>query len=219
MGKDFKTQLDLVHRLGLQAAQQIEINLAVVVQDKEYNISGNFFYIFGAPDQTSEINVKINGSNNTAISWVKQTGFIHPFNRLYITTPAAQAGTMKILVAAEAPELFDVIDNRSAISQGVQDIVDQLEGDLVPETWGTQKTVGQFAAVQILAANAERKACIVQAKNSNMGIVYIGFDDTVTITKWVAELQASQAFPIDNYRGAVFAIADTAAQLVGYGEW
>lgn len=217
--RSFQQQLEMVHLLGLQAAQQIVIDLAVVVEDREYNLSGNFFYIFGAPDLTSYIDVKVNGSSQSPVTWVKQTGFIHPFNRLYITTPAGQAGTMKILIAAEAPELFDIIDNRSAISQSMDEMVAELRGDTVPETWGAEKTVGNAAAVEILAANADRKACIVQAKSGNTGKVYIGFDDTVTTTKWIAELQAGQAFSVDDYRGAIFARADAVGQLVGYGEW
>lgn len=216
---DFKQQLDMVRRLGLQAAQPIVIDLSVTIEDQEYNLSGNFFYIFNAPDLTSYVSVKTNNSNQTAVNWVRHTGFIHPFNRLYITIPSGQTGLMTILVAGEAPELFNVIDHRSAISQGMDDLLSELRGDVTAETWGVEKTVGNAAAVEILAANANRKACIVQAKSANTGKVYIGFDSTVTTTKWIAELQASQAFNVDDYRGAIYARADAVGQLVGYGEW
>jgi len=216
---EFRTQLDTVHHLGLQAAQQIEIDLSVPVVDKEYNLAGNFFYVKDAPNQNSHIAVKLNTSSRAAITWVKQTGFRHPFNRLYITTPAGQAGTMQILIAAESPEIYAIIDNRSAISEGMENVLTELRGDVTPENWGTEKTVGDAAAVEILAANANRKACIIQAKSTNTGIIYIGFDNSVTTTKWVAELQASQAFTVDDYRGPLFARADAASQLVGWGEW
>jgi len=214
----YREQLEMVHQLGLQVAQQISIDLSVVVTDQEYNLAGNYLYIKDAPDQDSYIDVKINASNQPAISWAKQTGFIHPFNRLYITTPAGQTGTMKILVAAEAPELFAVVDNRSAISESMNDVLAELQGDTTHEDWGTEKTVGT-TAVEVLDANADRKACIIQAKSTNTGIIYIGFDNTVTSTKWIAELQAGMAFSVDDYRGALFAIGSAAGQLVGWGEW
>lgn len=217
MRTEFQKQLELVHRLGIRAAQQIDINLAVVADDKEYNLTGNFFYIKEAPDSDVYVNVKVNSSDQPPVSWTKQTGFRHPFDRLYITTPAGQAGTMKILIAAEAPELYAVIDNRSAISEATDKILAESRGDTTPENWGDEITVG-LAAVEILAANADRKSCIIQAKSTNTGIVYIGYDDTVLATKWIAELGPGGPFTADDYRGTLFAIADTAAQLVGYGE-
>ena len=208
----------MVRRIGLQAVQEIEIDLSVVAADHEYNLSGNYFYVKEAPDQNMYVEVKINGSNNKVIAWTKQTGFIHPYNRLYITTPAGQTGTMTILLASEAPELFNVVDNRSAISEATAGILDELRGDTTPETVGTEKTIGAAAAI-VISANADRKGCNVQAKSTNTGIIYVGFDNTVTSTKWVAELQAGQAFSIDDYRGDIYAIATAAGQLVGWGEW
>jgi hypothetical protein len=213
---DFQQQLELVR--SLQNAQQIEIDLALVQVDKPYNFAGNYFYVFEAPDQTSYIEVKTNATNQPAIGWVKQTGFIQPFTKLYITTPAGQAGTMKVLIASMAPELFMVVDNRSAISLTMNDVLTQLQGDITPENWDTEKTVGT-AAVSILAANANRKACTVQAKSTNTGRIYVGFANTVTSSKWVAELLPGMAFSVDDYRGDIYAIADIAAQLVGWGEW
>ena len=219
MQSDFREQLDLVHKLGLRAAQQIEINLAVVATDKEYNLTGNFFYVKEAPDATDYVIVKVNSSDQPAVSWSKQTGFRHPFNRLYITTPAGQTGTMKILIASESPQLYEVIDNRSAVSESTDGILDQLKGDVTPETWGNEKTVSSAGPNEILAANADRKAFSIQAKSTNTGIVYIGFDNSVTTTKWWAELQAGVACGGNDYQGPLFARADAAAQLVGYGEW
>lgn len=216
MQSDFREQLDLVHRLGLRAAQPIEINLAEVASDKEYNITGNFFYVKDAPDAESYIEVKVNSSDQPAVSWSKQTGFRHPFDRLYITTPAGQNGTMKILIAAESPLLFEVIDNRSAVSESTDKILDQLKGDVTPENWD-QATIG-VAQSQVLAANTDRKSFSIQAKSTNTGIVYIGFDDTVTAAKWWAELQPGQPCDGDDYQGPLHAIATAADQLIGYAE-
>ena len=217
MESEFRQQLDQVHKMGLAPVREIEINLAIVKPDREFNLAGNFFYIKDAPGPTEYIEVKVNSSGKPAISWSKQTGFIQLFNRLYITTPAGQIGTMKILIASEAPALFDILDHRSAISSAIEGILDELEGDVTPENWGTEKTVG-VAQSEVLAVNADRKACCIQAKSTNTGKVYIGYDNTVLTTKWIAELQAGQSYSTDDYRGPLHAIASAADQLVGYGE-
>jgi hypothetical protein len=214
----YQEQLRQVLTLGLSAPQTIPIDLVVAVADKEYSIAGNSFYIFDAPDQTSYIQVKINRTDMPALDLVKQTGFRAPFTKLYITTPAGQAGSMKIVIAAEDPPLFEIIDNRSAISLSMDNILAELRGDITPENSDTEKTVG-LTAVSVLAANANRKGAIVQAKDSNLGIIYIGFANTTTSALWVVQLQAGMSWPIDDYRGPIFAISDTAGQLLGWGEW
>ncbi len=214
---EFRAQLDQVHKMGLAPARQIEIDLAEVKPDREFNIAGNFFYIKDAPGETEYIDVKVNSSGRPAVSWSKQTGFIQPFNRLYITTPAGQTGTMKILIASEAPTLFNILDHRSAISEATQGIFDELHGDTTPETWGAQKTIG-IGQYEVLAANANRKSCNIQSKSTNSGIVYIGYDNTVSQTKWIAELQPGQSYSTDDYRGPLYATATAAGHYVGYGE-
>lgn len=215
----FETDLRQARSLGLSAPQRIYIDLSVPISMMEYNVSGNYFYILEAPDQTSYIDVQINRNDAPALPYTVQRGFHkQPFNKLYITTPTGQAGTMTVIVAAESPGEFEFIDNRSSISQSMSDILDELRGDIIPENWGTQKTVG-LTAVEVMAANANRKAASVQSKDLNTGKIYIGFDNTVTTTKWVVELQPGMSWSVDDYRGPIFAISDTAGQLLGYGEW
>jgi hypothetical protein len=125
---------------------------------------------------------------------------------------------MTLLIASMDPEWFSIIDNRSAISESMSDILAELQGDITPENWGTEKTVGT-AAVSIIASNADRKGCIVQAKNTNTGGIYIGFDNTVTSSKWIAELMPGMSLTLDNYRGDLYGIASAAGQLLGWGEW
>ena len=215
---DFRGQLDQVHKMGLAPARQIDIDLWEVKPDREFNISGNFFYIKDAPGLTEYIDVKVNSSGRPAVSWSKQTGFIQPFNRLYITTPAGQVGTMKILIASEAPTLFNILDHRSAISEATQGILDQLKGQVTYENWGPEITVGNAEAILILAEDVHRKACNIQAKSTNDGKVYLGYSNMVTTTKWIAELQAGQSYSTSNFLGNIYGRADMAAQLVGYGE-
>jgi hypothetical protein len=112
-----------------------------------------------------------------------------------------------------------MIDNRSATSLDLAAIRDELRGDVAPENWGTEKTVGNAAAVEMINTNADRKGCIIQSKAVNTGIVYIGFDNTVATNKWIAELSAGMSITFDDYRGDLWARADAAGQLVGWGEW
>jgi len=100
----------------------------------------------------------------------------------------------------------------------LEGIFEQLAGDTTPDNWDTEKTIG-VAQSQVLAVNLNRKGLNVQAKSTNTGKIYIGFDNTVLTTKWVAELQAGQAFMMDDYRGAIHAIASAADQLLGWGDW
>lgn len=97
------------------------------------------------------------------------------------------------------------------------EILAELTGLSSGEIWGTQKTIG-VAQSEVMAANSSRHSGSVQAKSTNTGIIYIGYDNTVLTTKWIAELQAGQGFSFDDWKGTIHAIASAAGQLLGYGE-
>jgi len=97
------------------------------------------------------------------------------------------------------------------------EILEELTGVSSGEIWGTEKTIG-VAASSVMAANASRHSGAVQAKSTNTGIIYIGYDNSVVATKWIAELQAGQAYSFDDWKGTIFAIASVAGQLLGFGE-
>ncbi len=100
----------------------------------------------------------------------------------------------------------------------LDEILAELRGVATAGTDDTEKTIG-VAASAVLAVNSTRKAFNVQAKSDNTGIIYLGFTNAVTATKWFAELQAGQSCMLDDYRGPVFAIATVADQKLGWGEW
>lgn len=216
--ESFQAKIEEVRRTAIGVPKKLQIDLSIALTDQLYTVSGNLFYLLHAPDDTVYIDIKINSTNQPAHRYYRAMGLETPFHSLLITTPAGQAGTITIIYGTEAPEMLRVIDNRSSASLGVNAIVAELQGDATHETWDTEKTVGA-AAVSAIAANTDRKGCIVQAKSTNTGIIYIGFDNTVTATKWVAELLPGMAFSIDDYRGALFAIGSAAGQLLGWGEW
>jgi len=96
-------------------------------------------------------------------------------------------------------------------------LLEQMAGLSSGEIWDTEKTIGVAESV-VMALNADRHSLAVQAKSTNTGKIYIGYDNTVTTTKWIAELQPGQAYSTDDWLGTIYAISDTAAQLLGYGE-
>ena len=212
----FSKKINYVRRASMGVPKTFVINLAVPIIDQPYHISGNIYYVWSAPNAEDYVDIKVNKSSEPALRCLRQTGLITPYDKLLITTPADQTGNMVILYGTESPEMLEVIDNRSVTALGLADILAELQGDQVPENWN-EAAVG-LAAVQILAANADRKSFSIQAKSTNTGIVYVGFDNTVLATTWWAELQPGQSCDGDDYRGSLFAIATVAAQAVGFAE-
>jgi len=218
----FPEKIDYVRRASMGVPKMFIVNLAVPITDQIYNLAGNLFYVWDAPDQTSLINIKVNNSGEPAIPYTLHTGAITPFDKLLITTPAGQAGNMSIIYATEAPDLLQLIDNRSALSTDLTAILAELRGDLTPEAFIGVTIAAAPGATQIMAARAGRIGCCIQALSTNTGSVFLGFDNTVTVGGapgiWFAELQAGVPFTIDDYRGPIWGIA-TAQQVVGTGEW
>jgi len=201
--------------------RKITIDLSIVQVDLKYNIAGNLFYVWESPDVSSYVSIRVNSTDQPALDYRQMTGLITPFDNLYITTPAGQAGNLVLLIATEAPGLLNLIDNRSSSVTGLDNILAELQGITAAGTFAGV-TVGA-AAVQVLAANATRKAGLIQALSTNTVSVFLGFTNAVTAGGapgiWFAELQPGQAWSVDDYRGPVFAIATAALQVVGAGEW
>ncbi len=214
----FSEQIELVRSTDIGVPRRLDIDLSVAAVDYEYAIAANVFYVIEAPDGSMYIDVRFNKLNQAQHRLHRQVGLMTPMHTVFITTPAGQVGTMTIIYGTEAPGLLRVIDNRSATSLDMAQVRAEMQGDVVPEDWGTEITVGG-AAAEILDANVDRKGCIIQAKSTNSGIVYIGFSNAVDTDEWVAELQPGMSFTVDDYRGPLWAIGSAAAQLVGWGEW
>lgn len=212
----FSKKINYVRRASMGVPKTFVINLALPLIDQPYHISGNIYYVWSSPNEIDYVDIKVNKSSEPALRCPRQTGLITPFDKLLITTPVGQAGDMILLYGTEAPELLSVIDNRSATVAGITDIVNELQGDVLPENWN-EATIG-VAQAQVLAANADRKSFTIQAESTNTGIVYIGFDATVLATKWWAELRAGESCDGDDYRGPLHAIASAAGQDIGYAE-
>ncbi len=97
------------------------------------------------------------------------------------------------------------------------EILEELQGVSTGASYDTEKNIG-VAQSQVFGVNAARHSANVQAKSTNSGIIYIGYDALVTSVKWVAELQAGQAYSFDDWLGTIHAIATAADQKLGFGE-
>ena len=218
----FAKKIEYVRRGPMGVPRMLTINLGAPLTDQIYDISGNMFQVWSMPDESSYVTIKVNESNQPAIPYQIHTGAKTPFHKLLITTPAGQAGDMILLYGTEAPDMLEMIDQRSTTVAGVGGVLDELRGDLVPENFIGITIAAAPGATLIMAARAARKGCCIQALSTNTGSVFLGFADTVTVGGapgiWFAELQAGVPFTIDDYRGPIWGIA-TAQQVVGTGEW
>jgi len=109
-----------------------------------------------------------------------------------------------------------IVESAPAIT-GIADVLEELTGLSTGAIYDTEKNIG-VAQSQVMAVNAARHSGNVQAKSTNAGIIYIGYDNLVTSVKWIAELQAGQAYSFDDWLGTIHAIATVADQKLGYGE-
>lgn len=218
----FVEKIGYVRKGPMGVPRLIQINLATVIADQPYDLSGNLFYIWSAPDRDDYVNIKVNETNQPAIPYRMGQGLKTPFDRLLITTPAGQTGTMYLIYGTEAPDLLEIIDNRSALSGNISDMLAEMQGDILPERAAAEITVGA-AQVELLAASATRKAFSLCADIDNTGVIYLGFDNTVTTPAggniWFHCMPAGAQYGIDDYRGPIHAIATAAGQLIGVGEW
>lgn len=218
---DFSEKIELVKKSSMGVPKTINIDLAVAIIDQVFDLAGNVFYVFSAPGESDYVGIKVNETREPMINYTVHCGLKTPFYRLYITTPAGQTGTMQIIYATEAPELMEILDNRSVTVAGVGGILDEMRGDVLPENWG-EVTVGGVQ-VQLLAANANRKGCSFCSDINNDGNIYLGFDNTVTTqsggNNWFHVLTPGASWAVDDYRGPVHAISNLGGQPVGVGEW
>lgn len=211
-----RTDIHKMIEQGLGQPKCLTLNLAIPLIDDEKGLQGTQFGIWDAPNGTDTIQVRFNENSAPQIPFRRGKVLIVPFERVFITVQALPAltGNMEILYGFGETPIFRILPGMGEVGS---DIVSELQGDLVPEGYG-QVVVGAGAAVQIIAANVNRRGFDVQAHITNAGNIYVGYDNTVAANNCVAALVAGQGFFRDDYRGDVYAIASVAGQLVNYGE-
>lgn len=98
-----------------------------------------------------------------------------------------------------------------------------LSGTIV--TGSAQSSTGTFAAdnsvstVEQIFATTTVKRVVIQADPTNTDLVHIGFDNTTTTAKKVYSLQAGQVVELVDFKGDLWAIANTGTQKVSVSYW
>lgn len=131
----------------------------------------------------------------------------------------SSAGAMTVHFAISSGKIVDARFKTSAtLNTSDANLLAELQGITTPGTFAADATVG-VAAVSALASNAARKACLIQADATNTGKIFLGFDNTVTTVKKIITLSPGASFVVDDYRGDIYAISDTAAQKISASWW
>lgn len=235
-------KFQILHDRG-SIPKKLSINLAVPITDLEINVAGDSIGVWEAPSFNEHIEIKLNSTKEPAFTFRIGKRIETAFTKLFITVPVGLAGTMELIYGTGSPDLIQFLSQPNYLDAGLDDllaalnannvllgtinttlgslalILAELQGDVAVENWGNEITVGNGVVVQICAANANRKGAVIQSKQVNAGLVYLGFDNTVSSTKWGVQLIASASWNIGDYRGPVYAIASAAGQLVSFAEW
>lgn len=213
---NFTELLDWVKNNRLASIETITIDLGTARDNALLEVAGLTIYAADATDASASLQVRHNELESGIQTIVKNYGIVFPFYRLYLTNAAQVGKTITLTIGRASP--FNVIDNRTTADTllALQDIVDQLAGGSTG-TFSTDKTVGT-SAISLLAANADRKSALIQSDLANTGIIYIGFNSTVSSSKKVAAILPGGSYSVDDYAGALYAISGVAGQLVSASE-
>lgn len=201
---------------GIAQPRRLTLNLALAFTDRQFDIGGTIIGIWDSPNANDTIQIRFNEVSADQIPMKRQKVIATPFSQVFITVPAGLTGNMEILYGSGTIKNFRMYPNEAEGSLTMEEIRDELMGDLLPEDYGTA-TIG-MAAVQVYAASATRKGFDLQAGLGNAGNVYIGFDNGVLANNAVASLVAGQSYSRSDYRGPLFAIASAVGQLLNHSE-
>ena len=201
---------------GIAQPKRLTLNLALPFTDREFHIGGTMIGIWDSPNAGDTIHIRFNEQSADQIPFKRNKVIVTPFDKVFITVPAGLAGNMEILYGSGTINYFRVYPNEAEQAGAIDQIRDELRGDLLAEDYGTD-VIG-VAAVVVYAVNANRKGFDLQAGLGNAGNIYIGFDNAVTAANAVASLVAGQSYSRSDYRGPLFAIASAAGQLLNHSE-
>lgn len=205
---------------GIAQPKLISLNLALPIVDRVFHITGTTIGIWDAPNAVDLIYIRFNERSAQAIPMRQQKVLVVPFNKVFITVPGGLAGNMEILYGSGTQEFFRMYPNVAKATSILEQVRDELRGDLVYKTFASVG-VG-VAAVEVLPANQYRKGLIVQADPLNPNPIYLGFTALVNVGNCFVELTAlgvTEAFKITDFRGSIWAISNLAGQSVNTGEW
>lgn len=188
--------------------------------EQTIELAGNFIYVINASDTIANINIQFSRKDSDIdyYNLTQNLGIIHPFDKVHIFWPAQASKTLDIWIGNLAPELLNVIDNRSGVATTglLTNILSQLTGTVAAGNFGTVQVAA--AATQIIAANANRKSLVIQNLTGNTGNLYLGYTNAVAATVCFVCLAPGQAWVTDDYLGAVWGLQTVALDRATYGE-
>ena len=187
-----------------------ELKLAAGEKKRVHEVASFFMLVSNTGDEKVKISIDDSSLSDIPIGYEyrekKEDTF---YKHIDFKNPNAVEVTIEYIMSSG-------IVRSSPTIISLDEILAEFRGDTTAEGFN-QVQVG-VNAVQIIAANTDRKSFTVQAKLSNTGIIYVGFDDTIAYDKWWTQLEAGQSCGGDDYRGAVWAKASVITQYVGIGE-
>jgi len=188
-----------------------ELKLAAGARKRVHEVASFFMLVSNTGDKNIRISIDDSPLSEIPIGYEyserKEDTF---YTHIDFQNPNAAEGTVEYVMSTGIIRTFPTI-----IKLG--EILSEMTGLSTGAIYDTEKTIGVAASV-VMAANAARHSAAVQAKSTNTGIIYVGYDNLVTTTKWVAELQPGQSYSFDDWLGTIYAIATAADQLLGFGE-
>ena len=210
--------IKLVEAGTLGDPQVIRLDLTTATTNKLLSLSGNYIGVQDASDVTTAIDLGFNRASNTKLTFTKGLAMIIPYKSIFATWTAQVGKYVDLVVYSFAPELFQIIDNRSAQASTatLEDILAQLSGDETAEIEGEQFTL-DGTSQEAIASNDDRKGCMLYNPVGN-AVVYVRLGGDVTVTDCAFILQSGGTFTIDNYQGALNVLGTT-TQKLHVSEW
>jgi len=134
------------------------------------------------------------------------------------TLPSDNRGNRDQLLALLA-KLTTIDVDTGAMVLDLDAVLEELQGDTAAATIVADVTPVAVTAIIVLAANANRHGCCVQAMSTNGASIFIGSTNLVTNVNKILELQPGQGFTWDDYRGPLWAYSVAGGDVVHGGEW
>ncbi|GAI10508.1 unnamed protein product [marine sediment metagenome] len=188
-----------------------EMKLAIGETKRVHEIASFFMLVSNTGDQAMRISIDDSPFSQIPVGYEyserKEDAY---YTHIDFQNPNTAEVTIEYIMSSGRIRTFPT---RLALGE----ILTEMTGLSSGEIWGEEKTIG-VAASEVMVLNAGRHSLAVQAKSTNTGIIYIGYDNLVTATKWIAELQPGQAYSTDDWQGKIYAIATVADQKLGFGE-
>lgn len=183
----------------------------------EYFVDGRFFTLLdwdgsddpliSLGDQTEQV---FPSGLGVSLSQADGTVFI---KNIRIRNTNASAVTVAFAISA-----WELKDSRFKLSGSVfTDILNQMRGQSNAGSYGLIN-VNNATATQILAVNTNRKSLMIQNIPGNSGVMYIGKDNQVSNTKFMAAILPGQFYSRSDYQGEIWAAAGIDQEQLAYSD-